>query len=70
VGPSASAEVRILVQPEAIFIVAAPNNLANMDIDFRSRLLALGFAVTLIDDDVSTSSQAVGKDLVTVSASV
>ncbi|HET9237104.1 MAG TPA: choice-of-anchor D domain-containing protein [Oligoflexus sp.] len=69
-GPSASAEIRILVQPEAIFIVASPNNLPNMDIDFRSRLIAKGFTVTLIDDGVSSTSQALGKDLVTVSASV
>lgn len=70
VGPSASAEVRILVQPEALFIVTAPNNLVNMDVDFRSRLQAKGFTVTLIDDGVSTTSQALGKDLVSVSASV
>jgi hypothetical protein len=69
-GPAASAEVRILVQPEALFIVANPNNMLNMDLDFRSRLLAKGFNVTLIDDGVSTTEHALGKDMVAVSASV
>ncbi|HYX36474.1 MAG TPA: choice-of-anchor D domain-containing protein [Oligoflexus sp.] len=69
-GPSASAEVRILVQPSAIFIVSNPNSLASMDLDFRNRLIAKGFAVTMIDDGVTTTSQSNDKDLVGVSASV
>lgn len=69
-GPSATAEIRVLVQPKALFIVADPNAMTNMDLNFRNRLQAKGFLVTMLADGATNTAQAVGQNLIAVSASV
>ncbi|MCX6129309.1 MAG: choice-of-anchor D domain-containing protein, partial [Proteobacteria bacterium] len=69
-GPSAAASIRILVQPKAVFLVAQPSALNTMDLRFKAELEAQGYLVKLIDDGVSSTSDAINHDLVGVSASI
>ncbi len=70
VGPSAAAEIQIVVQPQAVFLVNNPASMVTMDTRVQTELQNLGFVVTLVDDSASSTAQASGKDLVAVSASV
>jgi len=69
-GPSAAAEIQIFVRPKAVFLVSNPASLVVMDTRMKFQLESLGFVVTLVDDGLSSSNQAIGQDLVAVSASV
>lgn len=61
-GPSEAAVVRIWVQPRAL-LVAGRSTLEVLEQSLMSRLEAMGFTVTPIDDNGSSLSDASGKEL-------
>jgi glucose/arabinose dehydrogenase len=54
----------------ALFVVGDPAALGTGDTAIRNRLVALGYAVTVVDDAASTAADATGKQVVVVSSSV
>ncbi len=69
-GTSNTAEVRIFVNPKALFVVSNKNSLNAMDTTFENRLLSAGFTVYKETATSSTLAQADGMDFVAVSESV
>lgn len=67
-GPSEAATMRIWVQPRAL-LLAGSFTLEAIEQSLRSRLISLGFSVTIQDDNLSTVGDAAGKELLLLSRS-
>lgn len=68
-GYSDPAMVKILVAPQAL-LVAPSTQLNSIDTAVSKRLQALGFSVTILDDNDAEESDAYGRDLLLVSSEV
>ncbi|MEQ8675488.1 MAG: BNR-4 repeat-containing protein [Aggregatilineales bacterium] len=54
----------------ALFVVANANSMNASDIAIRNRLIGLGYSVIVVSDELTQSSDANGKSLIVVSATV
>jgi|GEM_PF-4497251 hypothetical protein len=69
-GPSPVAQLRIYVQPKALFLVGNLDKLRSLETEIRNRLTTQGFDVFVRDDDASTTADAFGRDLIVISDTV
>jgi RHS repeat-associated protein len=69
-GAERHVATKAAVAPTALLVVGKPAGLTSRDSWMKSRLIADGFTVTVVDDDGITAAAAAGKSLVVITDSV